>query len=230
MSWANIALFLSTLLIAGIIFGTIIGYHLVKYVFTELRPNHFTDYSKKTQLVIQRWGAHRIRRAHIVHRRVPRLWLFGIYILRLFLSEDLKRCTIDTDIFHHSLMVELEDGGTTRFIILEKTCELTVRDSVHLSQAHTLTPLTIDDEPPTLVELLDKARRFIGDECFFNWRTDHTCQTFVGVLAKLLHANYTTTVMNDLSALPTSDARIFNHMMFYYYKVMRMLCLDMRLV
>lgn len=224
--WVKIALFLSVFAILFFFIGTVFAYYLLKYVFTELRTDHFDTYSYETDAILNRYKDTTIVRAHIVQRQIPRRWLVGLYIMRLFLSDDLRRNTLDVDLFHQGILLEVATDEGPRFLLLEKTCELVLRDTVRLTRAHTLRPLSLSSEDHTVGSLLASTRNTMGDERFFNWRTDNTCQSLVAELATHLDKQNQVDLLNELDALSKEDAYLLNNMLYYYYKVMRMLRVD----
>lgn len=226
--WLRIALFLSIIAAVLFIVATVVGYHLLKYIFRELRTDHFDSYSNETRKIIDRYTDCPIVRAYVLRSRVSRCWLVGFHILWLFLSENLRRSTMD--IFHQSLLLEVETPDGPRFIIIEKTCELVVRDTVRLSPSHTLTPIALSSDEQAVNSLLASTQKAMGDDHFFNWRTDSTCQDLVATLAKQLDLSNAVASPNVFEGVSDEDAYIMNKMLYYYYKAMRMLLLDKQIL
>lgn len=228
--WVRIALFLSVAVVTLLMVGAVVGYYLLKYVFRGLRTDHFDAYSNETRKIIDRYRSAPIRRAFVLQRRIPQSWRLGVGALRLFISTDLCRSTLDAELFHQGLLVEVATAKGPRFLIVEKTCELVVRDAVKLTPAHTMRPLALSTDEHTVDSLLASTQGAMGDEHFFNWRTDSTCQRIVAEMAKQLDSDNAVTSPNGFDGVSEGDAYILNKMLYYYYKVMRLVRLDRQLL
>lgn len=228
--WVKIAAFLSILAIVVVITSIVIGYYLLRYVYKELSTDHFSDYSRETKMSLAKYRDAVIKRAYVMRRRVPQQWLVGFYILHFFLSEEFWKNTFGTDIFHQSLLVEIDTEQGPRLVIIEKTYELVVRDSVRLNRHHTLEPLKLSTEDATLQTLLDGTKKAMGDESFFNWRTDSTCQHLVHTMAKEMDPENDPALPNECEPSSPEEAYIINKFMYYYYKTMRILRLDKQIL
>ena len=228
--WVKLAVFLSVLAALLLIIGTIIGYYLLKYVYKELRTDNFSDYSRETKVILEKYGDGVIKRAHVMRRSVPHQWLVGFYILHFFLSEKFRQNIFDTELFHQSLLLELETAHGPRMFIIEKTAELVVRDSVRITRHHTLELLKLSSDDISLFSLLESTKKAMGEELFFNWRTDSTCQHLVHTMVRQLDTTNTMTLPNECDGFPEEEAYIINKFMYYYYKIMRMLRLDKQIL
>lgn len=228
--WLKLVVFLFVLAVLLLIIGTVIGYYLLKYVYRELRTDNFSDYSQETKAILEKYGDGVIKRAHVMRKVVPHQWLVGFYILHFFLSENVQRTVVHTDIFHESLLLELETAHGARMLIIEKTAELAVRDSVQITRYHTLEPLKLSSDDISLRSLLESTKRTMGEELFFNWRTGSTCQHLAHMMACQLDSTNIITLPNECDGFPEEEAYIINKLMYYYYKIMRMLRLDKQIL
>ena len=66
----------------------------------------------------------------------------------------------------------------------------------------------------------------MGNERFFNWRSDSTCQTLVAEIAKQLNSRNTISILNSFNKVTKEDGYIVSKMMYYYYKAIGMFQLN----
>jgi hypothetical protein len=230
LMWVKIAAFLSILAIVVVITSIVIGYYLLRYVYKELSTDHFSDYSRETKASLAKYHDAVIKRAYVMRRRIPRQWLAICYISYFLLSEEFNKHIFGADVFHHSILIEIETEHGPRLLIVEKTDQLVIRDSVRITLDHTLEPLKLSTEDSTLQTVFDGTKKAMGDESFFNWRIDSTCQHLVHAMAKELDPNNDPALPNDYASCPQEEAYIINKFMYYYFKAARMMRLDKQIL
>ena len=226
--WVELLIVSFVCIVLMVLVGAIIGHQLLKYVFKEMQLGNYTEYSSNTREMLAKYDGYKIKRAFMVCKRVSRTWLFGFYILRLVLSDNLKQCALENDIFHHSLLLEISNGVDTKLVTVDKTYEIRIRDKFGLSGRSQLVPIPIKRATRmTIAELLDRARKIMyNDELFFNWRTHSTCQTFIGHLLAVLRYHKPQVHCNDLAPLSSQDRYIMNNLLYYSYKLMKIIQID----
>ena len=224
--WLRISFIILSIGVLLLISVSIIGCYLLKYVYKELCTDHFQNFSEKTNGIVERYRSSRITKAYILQKRLPRTWIFAVLFVRLFLSDDVSRSCIDRELFHQSILLEIETIQGPRFIIIEKTIELLVRDKLRISPSHQMTSLKLSSNKHTLETLLTKTKQTMGNERFFNWRTDSTCQNLVRDIATHLDSSNTTTIVNSFDSMNKEDAYLCNKVTYYYYKLLRMIRLE----
>lgn len=167
------------------------SYYIYKWLEINIDDHFifFNDYYKQSKSFIDMYGKYPIKKILLIKQPCHKGLIAFINLITLYNFEKevnkYRKKTNDKKFYpHHTFMaVEIQiDKKIKKWILIEKTYNVSVTTNFHLRESQTIRVL----KPKTqlsLRTLLDKTRKRVGDNEFFNW---HICKNNCQMLMKEL--------------------------------------------
>jgi hypothetical protein len=181
--------FFSTPIILFIIFFFVVvlvisTYVLFKVLQISMEYNNvfFYQYNKKCQKLLDAYGDCKIQNVYVVRQPFDKVVSFLFNVITLFSYNKYLSESMENNPYHPALIFEIlvEKPNNVKFILVEKNNCINISETFVINKNYEYKRIdTIPKNKHTLLEVLSKTRKRLGDKKYFNWNM-HTnnCQIF----------------------------------------------------